>query len=91
MRAFWNFYLIINTVTIPVSIAIAAISQKPVWFSVSLCSFGLGIALLGYYLYYKQQYYFYHNLGYTKTRLAVMVFGLNLVPAVLSALLFSVL
>jgi hypothetical protein len=32
------------------------------WLPLSLCTFGLGMGLLAYNIFYKSQYYFYYNL-----------------------------
>jgi len=74
-KAFWNYYFTINAVSIPAS-AVLAISGLH-WFPIALCTFGPCMGLLAYYAFYRQQYYFYYNLGYTKTRLAFMLFALN--------------
>jgi hypothetical protein len=45
--------------------------------------------MFGYNFFFKDQYYFYHNMGYTKKKLALMTFGINLPTAAI--LLFLVL
>jgi len=86
-KAFWNYFLTINVFNFPAS-ALVAISGLQ-WFPISFCTFGLGMGLLAYHTFYKQQYYFYYNLGYTRTTLAVMVFICNLVIAIPLLLLLS--
>ena len=90
MRAFWNYYFTINVVNVLASIIIA-IMNGPVWLPLSLCSFGPGIGLLAYYIFYKDQYYFYYNLGYTKKRLALMVFACNAIIALPLLLIYLIL
>lgn len=80
MRAFWNYYISINAVNLLASILIA-IMNGLIWLPLSLCSFGLGIGLFVYQFFFKDQYYLYYNLGYTKIRLAVMVFACNAIIA----------
>lgn len=80
MRAFWNYFVTINAVNLPASIVIGVIAGLQ-WLPVAFCSFGLGIGLLAYNVFYKNQYYFYYNLGYTRTKLAVMVFTINTIIA----------
>jgi hypothetical protein len=43
--------------------------------------FGTGLGVLAYNYFQKQQYYFYHNLGFTKRELIVKTWLVNLVIA----------
>ena len=79
-KAFWNYYLTINAVSVPASAVLAIAGLH--WFPIAMCTFGPCMGLLAYHTLYRQHYYFYYNLGYTKTRLAVMVFALNALMAV---------
>lgn len=81
MGAFTNYYITVNAVNVPASLVMAGASGFK-WFPVAFCTFGLAMGLLAYYTFYKQQYYFYHNLGYTKTKLALKVFIINALIAV---------
>ena len=89
MRAFWSYYFTVNAVNFIASIIIAFMSGWQ-WLPLSLCSFGLGMGLLAYHIFYKSQYYFYHNLGYTKKRLAVMVLGCNALLSIPFLLIFII-
>jgi len=89
MKAFFNYYLTINCINLPASILIALIAGAN-WLPISFCTFGLAMGLLAFNLLFKNQYYFYYNLGFTKTRLALMVFGFNCVIALLLFLIISI-
>ena len=75
------YFLTINAINLPVSILVGIVSTVK-WMPLSFCSFGLAIGLLGYSTFFEKQYYFYHNLGYTRRRLAAMVFAFNAILAV---------
>jgi len=89
MRAFVNYYITVNVVNLIASIIVAIMGGWH-WLPLSLCTFGLGMGLLTYNIFYKSQYYFYYNLGYTKKRLAAMVFGCNALLSLPFLLIFII-
>lgn len=86
MRAFLNFYLTVNLFAIIVSVLVSAMSGLK-YFPLVLCTFGTAVGLLCYNLYFKHQLYFYYNLGYTKNKLALTTFIINVVSAFILYLL----
>ena len=78
MKTFWHYYRNINLVNILVSIFLAVFSQNIFWLPVLFGSFGIGIGILAFNYFFKHQYYFYHNMGYTKGQLALKTFYINL-------------
>jgi hypothetical protein len=89
VKAFVHYFLIINAVNLPASIAIAIVFGIS-WLPIAFCTFGLLLGLLSYNAFFKNQYYLYYNLGYTKPRLVAMVLACNTfisVPVVLLILL----
>lgn len=83
IRAFWQYYKTTTVINMVFSILMALFSQKAFWFPILFASFGIGVGVLFFNYYYKAQYYFYHNLGYTRKRLALNTFFVNLPIAVL--------
>ena len=83
IRAFWQYYKITTAVNLVYSVLMALFIQKAFWFPILFASFGIGVGILFFNYYYKAQYYFYHNLGYTRKRLALNTFLVNLPIAVL--------
>jgi hypothetical protein len=88
MKAFYHYYLTINSISLPASVLIALIAGIN-WLPIVFCTFGLAMGLVAYNLLFKNQYYFYYNLGFTKTKLAFNVFGLNCIVAVLMFLIIK--
>jgi len=43
------------------------------------CTLGIIFGLFGYHNFFKQQYYFYYNLGYSKTLLIKITFFINFI------------
>jgi hypothetical protein len=91
MRAFWNYYFTVNLVNFCFSAMAALISVNAKWLPILFCTAGIPVGILAYNTFFKNQYYFYHNLGYSRQKLAGMTFGFNLVPSLLLLiiLLFS--
>ena len=81
MRAFWVYYKTVNLFNFIASVLLAFISGI-IWFPVLFCTAGLVIGFFAYNFYFKDQYYFYHNLGYTKKKLAVMMLVINTAIAI---------
>jgi hypothetical protein len=88
MKAFYNYYLTINSISLPASVLIALIAGIN-WLPIAFCTFGLAIGLVAYNLLFNNQYYFYYNLGFTKTRLALIVLGFNCILAFLMFLIIK--
>ena len=87
MRAFWNYYRTVNLLNILFSIA-AGFSGKFFWIPVMFCTAGLAFGIFAFNTFFRNQYYFYHNIGYTRLRLAKMMFIANLIPSLLLLLLY---
>ncbi|RMB57977.1 hypothetical protein EAX61_10135 [Dokdonia sinensis] len=51
--------------------------------------FGTGLGVLAFSYFQKQQYYMYHNLGFTKKDLILRTWGINLGIGILIALLIA--
>ena len=88
MRAFWNYFFKVNLFNIGISLLFSLVNGV-VWFPVMVCTFGLAGGIFAFNYFYKYQYYFYHNLGFTKVKLGIMVFSLNCVISVPLLILVS--
>ena len=51
------------------------------------CTAGFAFSLFAFNTFFSRQYYFYNNIGFTRQKLAVMAFAVNLVPA---AIIFAI-
>ncbi|AWH85532.1 hypothetical protein HYN59_10605 [Flavobacterium album] len=89
MKAFWNYYITVNIVNCCFSLLVALFSLSAVWFPIIFCTIGIAVGIFTFNVFYKAQYYFYHNLGYTRQRLAFMTFGINLLPGLILLLLIK--
>jgi len=79
-RAFWKFYqdnLIFN---IP-SALIFGMFFGILWGVLIFSSFGFLIGVIGYHYFYKEHYYFYYNIGWTRKKLMQQVFIVNFLIA----------
>src|SRR5687768_6238357 len=78
MKAFLNYYRTLTIFNLCFSLLVSLGSYSPLWFPVTFCTAGFIFSLFAFGYYYKPQYYFYHNLGYTKKKLAIMTFVANI-------------
>jgi hypothetical protein len=76
-RALWNFYkdilLYIVAFTLLSKIVFGNLTAVLIFITI-----GVFIGFLAFYLLKKQEFYFYHNLGFTKWKLFKVVFLINL-------------
>ena len=89
MKLFFNYYKTVTLINLCFCLCAAILTLNVIWFPFLFCTLGIAVSMLGYNFFFKDQYYFYHNMGYTKKKLALMTFGINLLPAAI--LLFLVL
>jgi len=78
MRTVFNYYKILLSVNIPFSFIFGYIYVMPA-FVITFCTLWLLLSAFYFELYYKHQYYFYFNKGFTKFRLISLSFLANLV------------
>jgi len=74
---------------IPFSLIIGLISGI-LWSVVIFSSFGVLIGYLGFQIFKKNEYYVYHNLGFTKSKLIKKVWFLNLTISFLIFLIYII-
>lgn len=86
MRAFFNYFLTVNLFNIGATLLFCLI-VSPYWIPVLFCTFGLAAGLYLYQYYFKNQYYFYHNLGFTKKKLVVMTLSINAIIAIIALII----
>ncbi|RYJ42522.1 hypothetical protein [Flavobacterium beibuense] len=89
MRAYWSFFFRVNLFNVIAS-AIASVNMI-IWFPVLLCTFGLAVGFYGFYYFYKNEFYLYHNLGFSKLKLGVMTFAINAAIALPLLIIISLL
>jgi hypothetical protein len=82
MKAFWQYYLTVTLFNIIACIIAVAGTQNIYWLPVLFCTFGIAIGILVFNYFFKHQYYFYHNLGYTKQKLALKTLCINAIIAI---------
>ena len=90
MRAFFQYLLAVNLFNFLASL-ILSIAFGFSYFPVFFCTFGLALGIFMYSFYFKQQYYFYYNMGFTRAKLIRMVFITNLILAAPFIILLSIL
>ncbi len=73
MRTAFNYYRIIQSVNIPFSIVLGLLYGIEA-FLLSFCTCGLVLSVFYFELFYKQQYYFYYNKGFSKLKLFGLAF-----------------
>jgi len=92
MKVFWHYYRIITLYNILFSIPTTLLTGNVYWLPILFCTFGMGAGILAFDYYFKQQYYFYHNMGLTRKKLTFMMLGVNTciaAPALLLLILFT--
>ena len=82
MRIAFNYYRTIQQVNIPFSFVFGFLYGIDA-FLICFCTLGLLLSAFYFELYYKQQYYFYYNRGFSKVKLIVLSFLANLVLAIM--------
>ena len=80
-RAFWRYYKDIALIDIPLSLVILFYSNLTLSL-LFFCSFGVAFGLLFFKNFKSNEYYLYHNLGFTKKSLLQKVIIVNLAIAV---------
>lgn len=80
-RAFWKYYIDVTVFNAVFSIIFSFISGL-FWGLISFCSIGILIGIFGFRYFKQQEYYMYHNLGYTKLRLIKNTWFINCLIAV---------
>lgn len=89
-RAILKYAIDINFINIPFSIILSIISGV-IWGLISFVSFGILIGFLGFNVFKKNEYFLYHNLGYTKSHLIKMVLYLNIAMAIVLSIIAFIL
>lgn len=89
-KAFWLYYRITSIANLAFSAIFAAIKLDFIWLILIYGSFGTGAGILFFNYYYKNQYYFYHNLGYTRRKLAQNTFLVNIPILIIGLTLFLI-
>lgn len=89
-RAFWHYYRITSIANLVYSSIFAAIKFDFIWLFLIYGTFGTGVGILFFNYYYKNQYYFYHNLGYTRRKLALNTFLVNIPLFIIGLILFII-
>ncbi len=88
MRAYWKFYRDVNIFNLIACFIIFAMTSI-IWLTVMYCTVGIAFGLFGYHNFFRQQYYFYFNLGYSKFQLIKITFFINFIIALPFIILFS--
>jgi hypothetical protein len=78
IKAFLHYYKTITVINLVFSAIMALFTQNIYWFPILFSTFGIGVGILYFNYYFKNQYYFYHNLGYTRKKLALNTLFINL-------------
>ncbi|MFP9098334.1 hypothetical protein ACLI09_04710 [Flavobacterium sp. RHBU_24] len=90
MRAFFQYLLTVNIFNFIASL-ILSVAFGLGYFPVLFCTFGLGVGIIVYGFYFKQQYYFYYNLGFTRAKLVRMAFVTNFILSAPFIILLNIL
>ncbi|SNR15045.1 conserved protein of unknown function [Tenacibaculum jejuense] len=86
--AFLKYYIDINFLNLVFSLVIGLFSNA-LWGVLNFASFGIFVGYWGFHLFKENEYYIYHNLGFTKKNLVFNVFLINsIVSLLVSILLF---
>ena len=89
MGALLQYYFDTTLFNLGCSVLISAYGG-PIWGAISFATVGTLIGFLIFAYFKNNEYYFYHNLGYTKRALMVKVWSINLGIAVLSIGLLAI-
>jgi len=81
MKAFWPYYRMVNLFNVFFSFIVAFTMLRAYLFPIMFCTAGIAVGFYSYNYFFRNQYYLYHNLGFTRLRLAAIVFVVNLAIA----------
>lgn len=81
-RAFWKYYLDLTKFNLGLSLLVTFI-KSPADGILLFLTGGMLLILVAYEYFHSQDYYLYHNLGLTRTRLMLQAWLLNLGISVL--------
>lgn len=96
----WRYYRDITAYNLGLSALIfvyqlinaGAIKDALIYSSLVFAVFGTGLGILAFNYFQKQQYYLYHNLGFSKTYLVLkswsVNFGIGIVVLLLTSIVF---
>ena len=76
-RAYWQFYKTIFPFIATFSLVCIAFGGL-LWALILFASIGPVIGMVGFGIFYKEQYYFYYNLGITRSTLTGISYLINL-------------
>ena len=90
-KVFWHYYRTITVVNVIFSVVMALFTQNIFWLPILFTTIGIGVGVLFFNYYFSNQYYFYHNMGYTRKKLVLNTLFVNLPMAavVLTILLIA--
>lgn len=77
IRAYWQFYKSIFPFVVGFSL-IGIVYLGLIWGFVFFATVSLFFGFYGFRIFYNKQFYFYYNLGLTKTKLFLASFVINL-------------
>ncbi len=76
-KAFGKYYIDLTKFNLGLSLIVTFI-KSPVEGILFFLTGGMILSLIAYEYYYRDEYYFYHNLGLTRTRLVLSAWLFNL-------------
>jgi hypothetical protein len=75
---FFKYYFDVNKVNFIVTFIILILFRNVVAFSITFSTFGLFISYLSFNYFHSIEYYFYANGGYSKTKLSLRTWLINI-------------
>lgn len=80
-NAFWKYYRN-NAIFNVAGALLLGVFSGFLWSAIIFCSIGVLFGWIGFDYFYKNQYYFYYNLGFTKQELLLKTFLVNIIISV---------
>jgi hypothetical protein len=87
MRIILKYFIDVNLFNIIYSILVGVIFLNPKYIPICFGSCGTFLGFLSYNYFYKNEYFFYFNLGYSKKKLFKIMWILNLIISIITFLI----
>lgn len=91
IRVVFKYYCDVNFFNLIYSILLGALFLNFFYIPIIFASIGTFLGISSFKYFYKNEYYFYYNLGFTKKKLNVTVLSLNVFVSVIILLIYNVL
>lgn len=89
MKVIFKYYFDVNFFNLIYSILIGVLFLNFLYVPIIFSSIGTFLGIFSFRYFYGNEYYFYHNLGFTKKRLNTVILFFNILTSMLAFLIYQ--